>query len=218
MSVTWTQRDGRLYGEVSGLRFELHPLHGPTEVRLEGFTTVLPQLLGVEIVSAKRLGQLPLADNGELPEVVCRDNTALATYRPTPQRPVECQARWQFSPARIDLEVSALTPGRWSGLAVQTRSLLPPGEMIRPWHDRLVYIHRMLESSLTYAEMCHPEDGIGLELAERRASFALFGHDLEKGVILRGRVRGVVVARPGDEAAVLAEYQRFLAAEPNLSI
>jgi len=39
---------------------------------------------------------------------------------------------------------------------------------------------------------------------------AIFGHDLEKGVILRGRLRGILVPRAVDVAAAQAHSRRVL--------
>jgi hypothetical protein len=46
----------------------------------------------------------------------------------------------------------------------------------------------------------------------------LFHQSLEKGVILRARVRGAIVDRQQDEAIAIAAYQQFAAAEPPLTV
>jgi hypothetical protein len=122
----------------------------------------------------------------------------------------------------IDLEVSTLTPGKWDDLAVQTRSTLGAGEVIVD--DSVtpgILIYRPAGSQLSYAEFCHPHDGIALttktDAGITSARFRLFGHDLEKGVILRGRLRGILVPRAVDVAAAQAAYARFLTETPNLT-
>ncbi len=199
------------------LRLALEPARGLVDVRLEPEGVQLPQLLGVEIVDAVGLGPRPLVEPGTTPEVVCRQDIVLAIYKPTPARPVECHARWRVNGDRLfDLEVSTLTPGQWGGLSVRTRSTLPGGAIISQT-DAPVLIHRL--GVLSYLEMCHPNDTTGFDLLpEGVVRFRLFGHDLEKGVILRGRLRGMVVERRNDEETARKAYQRFLAEPPHLSV
>jgi hypothetical protein len=68
-----------------------------------------------------------------------------------------------------------------------------------------------------YAEMVHPEDasrrilltGMGTAGAVR---YGLFGYDLERGVVLRARLRSLWLPRvPNSEAVALKCYQIFLA-------
>lgn len=71
-----------------------------------------------------------------------------------------------------------------------------------------------------YAEMVHPYDAArrcvatadGAVIAVR---YALFGFDLEKGVVLRGRLRGVWL---GETAGAEDERQRFLSEPPPLGV
>lgn len=195
-----------------------------------------PQLLGVEIVDAVELGPKPLVEEGVEPEVVQREDIVLAIYRPTTSRPVECHARWRIGEligrplagascwtacGAFDLEVSTLTPGKWQGLAVRTRSILathndPPGEIKRV--APLLVLYRPPGVTVSYAEMCHPHDGIGVDIDDGRIiRFHLFGHDLEKGVILRGRLRGIIMPREGDEEEAQRAYAQFLKEPPHLS-
>ena len=57
-----------------------------------------------------------------------------------------------------------------------------------------------------------------LELTPGQPAMKKFGHDLEKGVILRGRLRGMIVPRMVDVAAAHAAYERFVAEPPNLTL
>ena len=93
----------------------------------------------------------------------------------------------------------------------------PPVSLARPWPDR----------SLRYVEMVHPHDVSrrivqgpnpdryipGSELAVR---YALFGHDLEKGVVVRGRLRGLWIPTESGEADLREAYREFLALPPPL--
>jgi hypothetical protein len=74
-------------------------------------------------------------------------------------------------------------------------------------------------TELTYLEIIHPADFQHDELSRLPGPVAgmllrhrLFAEELEKGVILRGRLRGQFVAQSGDTAAAAAAYARFLAA------
>ncbi len=185
----------------------------------------LERILGVEIIDAVDLGVKRLAAPGVMPEVVCRQNSLHVRYQPTADRPVECHALWRIEPEGIfDLEVSALTPGKWSGLAVQTISQFSQGEtVLLPGMTPNIVLFRPQGLEMTYAEFCHPDDGIGVASnspaspSGQEVRFRLFGHDLEKGVILRGRLRGMVVPRPVDEAVARAAYARFLREPPPLT-
>jgi hypothetical protein len=209
-----------LEGQIGELIVQCQPLHG---LLLQAPTINAGPLLGLEIVDAIDLGPQPLHTAGQVPDVVIRQDTLLVQYAPTTKRPVECTARWRVLPEGIiDLEVSTLTPGKWDDLAVQTRSTLGAGEIIVD--DSVtpgILIYRPTGSQLSYAEFCHPHDGIALttktDAGITSARFRLFGHDLEKGVILRGRLRGILVPRAVDVAAARAAYSRFLTETPNLT-
>jgi len=71
-----------------------------------------------------------------------------------------------------------------------------------------------------YLEMVHPYDAARRCVAKAggetiAARYALFGFDLEKGVVLRGRLRGVQI---DDSADVDSERQRFLSEPPPLGV
>jgi len=219
----WNAEDsGILRGTAGELAVTCRPLEG---LSIAAGGLELSRILGLEIVDALELGPKPLAAAGAAPQYIVRQDTVLAQYAPTADRPVECDARWRVQPQGVfDLQVSALTPGKWDGLAVQTLSVLPPGEVIvitdiTPG----IAVSRPTGLPVSYAEFCHPHDGIALLLttaADRTTQirFRLFGHDLEKGVILRGRLRGILLPRADDLAAARAAWERFLAEPPNLTL
>ena len=75
--------------------------------------------------------------------------------------------------------------------------------------------------TFSYAELVHPADFRQSTLAARESSSAdvrlahrLFHRRLEKGVILRSRLRGVFLPREHDMELAAAEYRRFAASEP----
>jgi hypothetical protein len=74
----------------------------------------------------------------------------------------------------------------------------------------------------SYIEMSRADDCARIIVCRTRnraeVSFGLFGLDLEKGVILRGRVRGVFVARKQDVDRALELYGAFADESPHLSV
>ena len=81
------------------------------------------------------------------------------------------------------------------------------------------------QSDLCWLEMIHPSDYCHSE-AKRFSSQAtevgirheLFRQRLEKGVILRARVRGGLIRRQQSDAIAAAAFERFAATEPPLTV
>ncbi len=80
---------------------------------------------------------------------------------------------------------------------------------------------------ILYAEMVQPNDcarRIGREPAERPSEprtslstrYALFGHDLEKGIVLRARLRGLWIPYPSPESEIQRLYEEFVSEPPSL--
>lgn len=225
-SLNWEMvQAGKASGRIQDMSVQCDAMQG---LSLIAGTMKIGLLLGLEVVDAVNLGQQSLALPGIIPDMIIRHNTLTVQYAPTTKRPVECQARWQLHPeGMIDLEVSTLTPGKWDGLAVQTRTqLLTKNPDVELFIDKSVspamLIYRPMGMEISYAEFCHPQDGIELlhqsESALTTTRFRLFGHDLEKGVILRGRLRGIVVPRAFDMLAAHAARRHFLSETPNLAL
>ena len=85
-------------------------------------------------------------------------------------------------------------------------------------------LFRLPGLDLTYAEMVHPTDFQRDELSCRtqgggtlHIAHRLFRTNLEKGVILRARVRGLFAKRQGDAETAAACYAAFASAEPPLA-
>ncbi len=72
--------------------------------------------------------------------------------------------------------------------------------------------------STYYLELIHPDDGTHrtLDRARGEIRYSLFGHDLERGVVVRGRLRGIWFARRPDEAEVGRRLEEFLREPPPL--
>jgi hypothetical protein len=85
------------------------------------------------------------------------------------------------------------------------------------------YLFRLPLGEFSYAEMVHPADFRGSTLTPAdhsrrvRTGHALFRQFLEKGVILRARVRGVLVTRTRDAETVALCYRVFAGGEPPLT-
>jgi len=84
---------------------------------------------------------------------------------------------------------------------------------------------RRFGSSPSYVEMVHPSDfrQTTFEWASEsppvvRLSHRLFAERLEKGVILRSRIRCLFVPRSHASELARAEYRRFAASEPPLAV
>ena len=74
--------------------------------------------------------------------------------------------------------------------------------------------------SAWYAEFVHPQDAtrrLSLGLAPAHATrYGLFGYDLEKGVVLRARLRGLWLPGEATRGVALDRYESFLAEPPPL--
>ncbi|MGP0066191.1 MAG: hypothetical protein ACLQGP_21640 [Isosphaeraceae bacterium] len=127
-----------------------------------------------------------------------------------------------------DVDAAVLSyDGRESPLTLQALTTLPippssphtlaPRIFAPPGSDRDTY----------YVEMIQPNDcarRIGRESLEPHSGpaktfstrYGLFGHDLEKGVVLRARLRGLWIQSRSPEHDAWALYQAFLSEPPAL--
>ncbi|HEV3415788.1 MAG TPA: hypothetical protein VG056_03225 [Pirellulales bacterium] len=84
------------------------------------------------------------------------------------------------------------------------------------------FVFRPVSAGSIYIEMVHPADfrQSTLERVEQngpvRLSHRLFAERLEKGVILRSRIRGIIAA-DANPAAIARSYQEFAASDPPLT-
>jgi hypothetical protein len=113
-----------------------------------------------------------------------------------------------------DREAAALSyDGRESDLGALVTG--PPGEPIGPW-----LASKPGREGWAYLELIHPDDASRRisegKLPFKATRYGLFGYDLERGVVLRGRMRGYW--SPLAEAFALAEAKtrEFLAEPPPL--
>ncbi|MCY2988170.1 MAG: hypothetical protein NTY19_09945 [Planctomycetota bacterium] len=89
-----------------------------------------------------------------------------------------------------------------------------------PTRQPAVLLYRPADVGCSFVEMIHPSDFAGAVLAAPPqgaggyfSSFRLFDERLEKGVIRRGRLQGLFVARDGDQETAWNCYRRFAASE-----
>ena len=90
------------------------------------------------------------------------------------------------------------------------------GSASYPVPQPAVWLFRPADTDFSFVEMIHPSDFAGATLAAplREAggfcsSFQLFDERLEKGVIRRGRLQGLFVARHRDQETAWNCYRRF---------
>lgn len=161
-----------------------------------------------------------------LAECYGRGRDLVATYPQTDARPFRLQAYWHVVDvgqgtladvtACVELQVSINTSLLDTAPTVVVGNLLPAEEAVDlPAYQGCATVVRPRGAAWSYVQIVHPVDysrpcdtsktPAGLQL-----SATLFGRHLEKGVIMRARVRGAIVARARDEAAATALYNDFL--------
>ncbi|MBA4017174.1 MAG: hypothetical protein C0483_08380 [Pirellula sp.] len=161
-----------------------------------------------------------------LAESYARGRDLVATYPQTDARPYRLQAYWHVVDvghgaladvaACVELQVSINTSLLDTAPVVVVGNLLPADDAVDlPAYHGCATLVRPRGADWSYVQIVHPVDHAhpcgttqtpaGLQLRTR-----LFGRYLEKGVIMRARVRGAMVARARDEAAATALYNDFL--------
>jgi hypothetical protein len=182
-------------------------------------------LLGVELPSSK---VPPISD------VYVRQSDLIVTYTQTPELPFRVQIYWRtaFGPEQqpaIDLQISVQTSLLDSQPQVTTATLLPDAALRHFAIDgadapgRHGYdLVRPADHEVSYVEMLHPaDDPAGSSAIQASADggirHRLFASFLEKGVILRARLRGVLLPRQRDAELAAEAYRLFLAAPPPLA-
>jgi hypothetical protein len=80
------------------------------------------------------------------------------------------------------------------------------------------YLYRFVPADFTFLQMVHPIDFGGAFAGSESVSHQLFHQRLEKGVILRARMRAAVLRRSHDLPTAQAAYERFASAEPPLTV
>lgn len=200
----------------------LNPSQGLHRITTAGQLLPDASLLGVQL-------KLAGAEELSLPETYVRGDDLVATYVQTPARPFRLQAYWRcIDPTTIadcratsivELQVSINTSLLDTQPAVDVMTIVA-GDLIKD-AGAAFHLIRSHTAGPSYCEAAHPSDGStssamtglgGVRLAHR-----LFDRPLEKGVILRSRVRAAFAPRTNDEAAARAIAADFAASEPPLT-
>lgn len=142
---------------------------------------------------------------------------------------LQVSVRTDLLDSRPELGVrSALSADRVLRLADAGASRFKPlsldgSPVLGPANGPCCLIFRQQDADMSYVEMVHPADFCRGELIggagrdrQVQVRHHLFPQSLEKGVILRARVRGLFCPRDADEAIATEAYRSFAAAAPPL--
>jgi hypothetical protein len=216
-SVSWQLNGTRATlrcGDLSATLDGRLPARGLYDVSLAGTTLADGQFLGLDIDAT---GEAVLADFYQ------RGGDLIARYAQTTQRVFAIVAYWRAgclelnnaSHPYVDLVVSVETS------LLDSRPWLVATSKLSAALDRWVSapagyeVARLTHTALSYIEIRHPDDALTASLSTRgeqaELSTRLFGQPLEKGVILRSRLRGLFVPREGDETLARAALAQFAA-------
>lgn len=188
------------------------------------------RLLGLLAISASGRRDDRAFDGASLVGCECHRGRVQATYAPPDWDGLSLRAAWEPTPARdgfdLEVQVSAASTGvfrhievavgsRWTeALGASTEagdpSTFPP------------YVRRE-PGGRYYVEMVRPTDCARRAIGPYATApgplsvrYDLFGHDLEKGVVLRGRVRGIWVASASPDEEIRRRHEEFLREPPAL--
>lgn len=166
-----------------------------------------------------------------LAESYARGADLVATYPQTDKRPYRMQAYWRvvdFSgdariAACLELQTSINTDLLDTAPVVEAGDVLGEADVVMLGDmEQCTTLVRPHGVDWSYVRIVHPVDrdrhtapptGCVTDAAAggtTPAHLRLFGRHLEKGVIMRARVRGAIIAREHDEAAAVAIFRDFL--------
>jgi hypothetical protein len=167
-----------------------------------------PDTLDLEVqVSASSVGQL--------------QNLEVAVASEWPSGEDDELASWAYSAEPRDVRSAALSyDGREPDDFLRRLTTRPVASAFEPRFSPRVFSAPAADGMACYVEMVQPDDAarritgepVGPTAGERRplsTRYALFGHDLEKGVVLRARLRGIWLATPPEAERLAAIYREF---------
>jgi hypothetical protein len=193
------------------------PSHGLHDVSIAEQRFANCRFLGIAIDGA-----------GTLSDLYQRGGDLIARYGQTSDRPFAVVAYWRAGwtgagdHPYVDLIVSVETNllDSQPRLEAQTSLAIPASEVACNGTSHCCRA-RLPHSAVSYIEIAHPDDSLTPSLAhhggEVRLTTRLFGLPLEKGVILRSRLRGLFVPQADDKAQADAAVAEFAAAPPPLT-
>jgi hypothetical protein len=213
MSNRWTGSGSRFRLQWGGRNFEL-----VTDSERPGLTELSGRpgvLLGLDGLAAQGRDGAGALGKASLVSVENRLGRVEAVYAPEGWGALRVRAAWiPRSDDVVDLEVQLVASSVGDLKAVQVLVASDLGTDVRTAGASespiLAHLAGPPGVASTYLEMVHPDDSAlrsGLPSAGR---YALFGHDLERGVVLRGRLRGIWLASEPVEAEVSRLFDEFL--------
>lgn len=239
-SWTLTATDATLHIARFQARLNLaRPDEGLHVVAWDDAAGTADRLLAVRLAGGESAA--PLLPDGHY----LRGADLVAAYGESAQRPLQTDIVWRaLDGAGVELIVSVRT-SLWdsrpmldvvSAVAADEVLGLDAGGFLTPLASGLgsettwespqpgCLVYRLAGSACSYVEMVHPVDfrhGLvrrpGAPSAPAEVTYRLFPDSLEKGVILRARLRGLLLARRDDAARAATLYAAFAAGEPPLA-
>jgi hypothetical protein len=202
----------------------LHPGAGLAEWHGLGDDSSAVRILAVEAPSFRPDQPAPLG------EAFLRGNDLIAVYQEAAHWPVLVHGQWRALPtpeasevlAAVELVVSVRTDRLEVRPELGVCAVLPAGETL-PVEGLGCLIFRPRHRDWSYVEMAYPAESLVCESAQSdavagqaRLRRGLFARPLEKGVLLRTRVRSVFVRRENDALVAATEYRALVCADPPL--
>jgi hypothetical protein len=210
MSNRWTG-SGPCFGlNWGGRLFELATdSERPGLTELQGRPGVL---LGLEGLAAQgRIGVGALGKSS-LVSVEIRLGRVEAVYAPEGWGMLRVRAAWiPRTEDIVDLEIQlvATSVGDLKAVEVLVSSDLGK-DATGPDSPFLAHLAGPSGTSSSYLEMVHPDDRAPRQGVRSPGRYALFGHDLERGVVLRGRLRGIWLAAEPSDTEVSRLFDEFV--------
>ncbi|MGI9428731.1 MAG: hypothetical protein ACR2NM_08745 [Bythopirellula sp.] len=174
-------------------------------------------------------GPYPAPQQGDLADKFVRGHDLVVSYAETRERPFSLQIYWRATTSQqgvllLDTILSLQTAllESFPGVAVETK--LPNSQHYQlPVDGADAYLVRCDGCSWSYAESTHPDDAGESQVKRSDAGAScmvrqLGGRFLEKGVIRRIRVRGVILPRENDEMVATDCLESLSREEPPLAV
>ncbi len=181
----------------------LHDLRGPG-VALAGWS-----LLGAELTVAE-------AAELSLPETYVRGDDLVATYPQTDSRPFRLQLYWSRCGAGIvELQASINTSLLDTRPAIDVATTASDGA----WREFAPgrFLLSASNGAIGLFQAPHPADESSSKSQAARLTHHLFDRPLEKGVILRSRVRAAIISSDVIESTAETVYREFATSRPPLT-
>lgn len=159
-----------------------------------------------------------------------RGRDLVATYEQNAERPIRTTLYWRVleeadaagAQLAIELVVSVQTSLLESRPTLEVQTDAHAAAVPLPPELVGCSLLRLAASDASYLELLHPaafatseQEVHGVRVRLRHLLF--FPEDLEKGVILRARLRAILMPSAGDSEAAAGYYRRFLASPPPLT-